>query len=435
MEKRLPYNRINQIVFEFLHKYSIDTFVETGTYQGRAVYNAMPLAKEIYSIELEEDRYSKAKTIFESFPNVHILQGDSARVLPKIMPKLAGRCLFWLDAHYGDDEAPGAPRTTILDELRCVLNYPYPFIILIDDARMYNGNGDWPKLETLKSLIIESHPDCDIEVKDDIIRAVPKNIKPLAEDDYISMSTLGTYGRFGNQLFQYAALKIYAWLNGLRVEIPAEWMGRRMFMSCNDISHFSATKQKDLDGECIWLNGQQLKGFDIKGYCQYHTSHYASYKYYFRSLFKYEPTIEKALQETVSPLKDKDLIGIHIRMGDYRLSGRNANIAPIQWYQDWLKENWARFDNPALFVASDEIDNVREYFAEYDPQFYPSEAHFLFDHYMLSHCDYLLISNSTFSFTAAMLNERGKEFHRPDFNQKKMVSFDPWDAKPLLEPV
>lgn len=435
MKKRLPYNRINQIVFEHLHKYSIDTFVETGTYRGGGISNAMPQAKEIYSIELDEERYSNAKTIFEQFPNVHILHGDSAKVLPEIMPKLAGRCLFWLDAHYRDDCPKDTKETPILDELRCVLKYQYPFIILIDDARLYNGEGGWPPIGVLKTIIIESCPDATIEVKDDIIRVIPKNITATAEDDYISMSNLGKYGRFGNQLFQYAALKIYAWLNGLRVEVPAGWIGRKLFMGCNDISDISATKQKDLDGECIWLSDQKLKGYDIKGYCQYHTSHYAAYKYYVRSLFRYMPQIEDALRKPIEPLMEFDLIGIHIRLSDYRLPGRNANITPMRWYLEWLEKNWGRFDHPTLFIASDEIDNIRDYFRQYYPQYYPAGMDFIYDHYALSHCDCLLTSNSTFSFTAAMLNEQGREFYRPDFEQKKMVSFDPWDSEPLLKPI
>lgn len=434
MGKRLPYSRMNQIVFEYLHRFSIHTFIETGTYKGGGIYNALGQAKEVYSIELDEKRFLNAQAIFERFPNVQVIHGDSGKVLPEIMPKLKGRCLFWLDAHYGNDEAQGEPRTPILDELKCVLNYPDKCVILIDDARMYNGKGDWPTLETLKTIILESHPEWDITVKDDIIVVVPDNISPIAEDKFISMSTLGRYGRFGNQLFQYAALKMYAWTHGLRVEVPADWIGRRVFMGCNDISISDKPRNyKTLKGDCIWLNGERLEKCDVKGYCQYHTSVYD--KDYFQALFQFISPLKKALNEPITPLREGNLIGLHIRLTDYRLPGRNKNIAPIQWYLDWLRENWGRFDNPHLFVASDEINNVIHYFSEYKPDMFSANANFLYDFHTLSQCDCLLISNSTFSFAAAMLNEQGSAFYRPDFDQEKMVSFDPWNSKPLLEPI
>lgn len=432
--ERLPYNRINQIVFEYLHRFSIDTFVETGTYGGGGVCNAMPQAKEIYSIEIDNERYLNARRQFARFSNVHIIHGDSGKVLPEIMPKFSGRCLFWLDAHYGDDEAIGEPRTPIIDELKCVLKYPHEFMILIDDARLYTGQGGWPALKTLKAIILEYHPDCIVEVKDDIIVIIPNKMNPIAEDRFVSMSTLGHYGRFGNQLFQYAALKIYARLNGLRAEVPLDWDGRKWFVGCNDLPISRRVRGQTIPTECIWLNGNGFEGYDIKGYCQYHTSLFAPYKDYFRLLYKFIKPLERVLKESL-PQEQGTLIGIHIRLSDYRLPGRSANIAPKKWYLDWLRDNWKKFDNPVLFIASDEIDNVIEEFREYKPHAYSAGANFLYDFYTLSHCDYLLISNSTFSFTAAMLNEKGKEFHRPDFEKEKMVSFDPWDSKPLLEPV
>ena len=50
--------------------------------------------------------------------------------------------------------------------------------------------------------------------------------------------------------------------------------------------------------------------------------------------------------------------------------------------------------------------------------------------------DRLAISNSTFSFTAAMLNQRSPSsahaFVRPVPDARALVPFDPWDSYPLL---
>ena len=77
-------------------------------------------------------------------------------------------------------------------------------------------------------------------------------------------------------------------------------------------------------------------------------------------------------------------------------------------------------------------------FAEYQPITIKDlgvelpEAPFYPDFYVLSQCDVLAISNSTFSFAAAMLNERGKFFFRPHLLQEKLIAFDPWNSEPLL---
>ena len=97
-----------------------------------------------------------------------------------------------------------------------------------------------------------------------------------------------------------------------------------------------------------------------------------------------------------------------------------------------MRVNWGTLFNPVLFIASDEIDKVINDFDEYKPYTF-KEDNYLCDHYILRHCDCLLISNSTFSFTAAMLNETCEVFLRPDFGQQKMVLFDPWDSKPSLD--
>jgi len=267
---------------------------------------------------------------------------------------------------------------------------------------------------------------------------------------FISMSTLADYETagnrsYGNELFQYAALKIYAEKFHLSIEIPERWVGREMFEGCNDppLSQ-KPRQQKDFgtDKECFWLNGEFFANYNIKGYFQYHTSVYAQHAEYFKKLFTPKQYLRDAGDEFLKTLKSP-LIGIHIRRGDY---GRPPNrIAPNEWYLKWLQENWDDLDNPTLFIASDEINAALLEFGKYSPFNYWHEEEgmrMFVDHYVMQHCDILLASNSTFSFTAAMLNEvgdisgleRGEDngkFYRPDYQEKKLVSFDPWNSDPL----
>ena len=254
----------------------------------------------------------------------------------------------------------------------------------------------------------------------------------------ISMSTLTDYESvgnrsYGNELFQYAALKIYAKEHNIDTEIPEKWVGRDLFEDCCDLPVSQEPRQqKDYASgtDCIWLNGEKLDGYDIKGYFQYHTSVYAQHKEYFRKLFTPKSNLreigDKFLEKLSSPL-----IGIHIRRGDYKKPPNR--VAPIEWYLDWLEKNWEQFDNPSVFLASDEKGVVLPELKKYSPIACKAEMEGLnmfLDHYILQHCDVLLASNSTFSFTAAMLNEKG-EFYRPDYQKKTLIPFDPWDSDPI----
>ena len=99
---------------------------------------------------------------------------------------------------------------------------------------------------------------------------------------FISMEKLDCYETvgnrsYGNELFQYAALKIYAKERGCTVEIPENWIGRKLFEGCDDpVLSKSPRPHVDLTSNKIpiWSNGSLLKpDCDIYGYFQYHTSH------------------------------------------------------------------------------------------------------------------------------------------------------------------
>ncbi|MBN2312393.1 MAG: hypothetical protein JXM79_00595 [Sedimentisphaerales bacterium] len=162
-----------QVVIEYIKQFSPAVFVETGTYKGKMVYAVMPYIDRIYSIELDATHYQNARRRFAGYPEIHILQGQSGEVLPQILKTIDEPCLFWLDAHYsGGSTAKGDMETPIMQEMECILKHPRveKHVILIDDARCFNGEDDYPSLESLKKLIRETHPDWIFKVANDIIR-------------------------------------------------------------------------------------------------------------------------------------------------------------------------------------------------------------------------------------------------------------------------
>lgn len=165
---------------EYAKKYSIDTFVETGTYLGEMVDATKNTFKQIISIELSQDLYVRAKKRFRKYKNITIICGDSGELMPLILTNIAQPCLFWLDGHYSEGvTAKGLLDTPIRQELQHILQHNIKgHVILIDDARCFVGQNDYPAIEELRELVLKINPDLEFEVKDDIIRIFNANKSP-----------------------------------------------------------------------------------------------------------------------------------------------------------------------------------------------------------------------------------------------------------------
>jgi hypothetical protein len=248
----------------------------------------------------------------------------------------------------------------------------------------------------------------------------------------VTMRRLGSSGRFGNQIFQYAYLRIFC----KEYQCP-EWIGQRLFGHKDPpvTVRFRTVNEKwTLDITKSEVFGKD--NIDVLGAFQYHTRCYPI-REQFRSLFRPVPSVVQEVGVQIRMLRSggHTLVGIHIRHGDYgRFPRRKPSWcfrAPTSWYLDWLKEHWMQLRDPVLLLASDDIENVLPDFADYKPitilpgpDFAPDYA----DFYMLTQCDYLLISNSSFSFAASMINEHNPTCFRPRLSEKRLIPYDPWDA-------
>jgi hypothetical protein len=168
----LPSRVKQKIVKKYAKQFNLKILVETGTYFGDMVSATQQFFDEIYSIELCDSLYEMAKKRFSKFPHIHIVQGDSGKVLPNLLCLIQQHCLFWLDAHYsGGITAKSNRKTPIIEELQCILNHPIlDHVILIDDARFFIGHNGYPSVEELRELVSKKRPDWIVEVKCDIIR-------------------------------------------------------------------------------------------------------------------------------------------------------------------------------------------------------------------------------------------------------------------------
>ena len=129
--------------------------------------------EKLISIELSQPLFDQAVDRFGKDSHIQILQGDSGEVLKEVMKYLQEPALFWLDGHYSSGlTAKTDKNTPVLEELKTILTSPYNHGILIDDARLFTGEEDYPSIDELCSLVKEYASERSVEVADDIIRII-----------------------------------------------------------------------------------------------------------------------------------------------------------------------------------------------------------------------------------------------------------------------
>jgi hypothetical protein len=158
-------------------KRALPILVETGTYTGHTVQMMRPYFSRIISIELNADLYDRAVRRFAGIEGIEIRWGDSAVLLPEIVDKLDAPALFWLDGHW-TEAVPENEKTLspIHQEIAAILQAStLEHSILIDDARLFTGQGEYPELTKTLAYLRACRPAYDVRVCDDIIRASPSH--------------------------------------------------------------------------------------------------------------------------------------------------------------------------------------------------------------------------------------------------------------------
>lgn len=171
-----PPHAIKQgVLREYAQRFGMRILVESGTYHGDMVAALTSSFEQIYSIELSKELHAKARRRFRNHANINLIQGDSGSVLKELVAKLPGPALFWLDGHYSaGPTAHGVLSTPIYEELRYVLNASERrHVIIIDDARCFGVEKDYPAIDQLTSFINSQREDVEVLVKDDSIRISP----------------------------------------------------------------------------------------------------------------------------------------------------------------------------------------------------------------------------------------------------------------------
>ena len=160
---------------EYARTYRLTTLVETGTYYGEMIAAVGKHFQRIYSIELDARLAKLAQQRFCGNARVEIIEGDSQKVVPRLLQQINEGCLWWLDAGYcgwigelGNPNRLGSELNSILSDRR------FTHVVLMDDADGVNGEGGSPTLDELIGSIQSNYPDRQVEVVRNIIRITPR---------------------------------------------------------------------------------------------------------------------------------------------------------------------------------------------------------------------------------------------------------------------
>lgn len=174
----IPYPHIvKQLAIEaYQQKTGYRILVETGTFMGDMVDAQRYNFNKIYSIELSEELYNRAVDRFKNDNHIELLQGDSGERLEEVVRGLTEPAIFWLDGHYsGGITAQGSKVCPVNEELTAILRSPIDHCILIDDARCFGRDADYPTLEEIRHQIDSNRKGYSVTVQDDIIRIIRVN--------------------------------------------------------------------------------------------------------------------------------------------------------------------------------------------------------------------------------------------------------------------
>ena len=233
----------------------------------------------------------------------------------------------------------------------------------------------------------------------------------------IGFNHIGTIGRFGNQMFQYAALKGIAGKHGYQYCIPknsvvTDALGNKLRTELFDVFNLNVNIQKIETDQYL-----QEPSFNYSenffNSCPDNVSlwgFFQSEKYFkhiekeIRKDFTFKMEIVEDCKNIIKDIFD-DPIALHIRRGDFLINSGNHYNQSLEYYENAL----SKFDSDRqVVIFSDDPKWCMEQALFEDDRFIVSESAGPYhDLYLMTQCSDFIIANSTFSWWGAWLANRG----------------------------
>jgi len=224
----------------------------------------------------------------------------------------------------------------------------------------------------------------------------------------ITFRELGNLGRMGNQIFQYATLKSVGIKNNFKVKIPNGNYSLRKLNINSDIitgKELSSIKKKYVERFFHYDEGvfSISDWTDLFGYFQ-------SYKYFdnIRDELVKEFINVGYIERVKDILSNGVNISVHVRRGDY-LKFPNVHPFPgMGYYNRNFKFFMDRFENCKFYICSDDIGWCKKNFGNRSNLIFLGRDE-IFDLMLMKFCDHNIISNSSFSWWGAYLNNNSNK--------------------------
>lgn len=264
----------------------------------------------------------------------------------------------------------------------------------------------------------------------------------------IGHNHLGKNGRFGNQMFQYAATKGIAAARGYEFTIPDGPRTDEEFID-EEQQHklFMAFKMPGLKNIGLLEAGYtQESSFrydeELVKHCSDNINLYGyfqSEKYFLhveeelRKDFEFRDEVKKLCEniwkQIVVDEGHSEAISLHIRRTDHLIKPTFHPVLPISYYEEALAK--LPKDIPVFIFTDDPAWAFRHDFFSSD-RFFISESDNIHDMCLMSMCNYNIIANSTFSWWGAWLSRHNnvigpKLWFGPDGEDPTDIFIDRWE--------
>jgi hypothetical protein len=226
------------------------------------------------------------------------------------------------------------------------------------------------------------------------------------------MNVIKMMGGLGNQLFQYSFGKAQE-SNGIEVRYLTTWFEYIQRRSANPRPYRLDMFKVNVVNS-LFLKTQSLikeDGFDINllktdnhnfhGYWQYLAYHENNLPILRKEFCVQEKHHTKEFLELMYQILEKPSVSVHVRKGDY-VGNKGLNDLPLSYYMEAVK-----LVKGDLYIFSDDINwckhNLKSVYFSRKINFIHLQDYLDFE--LMKFCNHNIISGSTFSWWAAMLNE------------------------------
>ncbi len=228
-----------------------------------------------------------------------------------------------------------------------------------------------------------------------------------------------TRGRFGNQILHYNSLVQLGKTYNMKISCN-EWVGNQYFKNI-EVNNINL----NTNNKITWdnLNIDNNNNYTIEQYCLHNVYH---------KVTRYDPRLFFELEDKYKIKLDNNFIniGIHIRGGDIR--GKDGNngreIHPASYYINSIKYIEQNIEgNKKYYLCTDDIKfdtyiKTLEYLKNNNFNFELGKINsYIYDFAILSECDILISSSSTFVLCAGFIGKQNK----------KIIHYNKWFDKTL----